>query len=208
MDDAFGMGGVERAAGLVHHRDHFGRVLKDLRLGCLDRVTAERIEWRIKSEGLAINSKHGFVAGVARDFLDVLVVIAKRDGETIDFDGQPLLEELLAPDHFVLQPLLVFRAARFLFIDDVVALAQILVRGRVRLDIDAGVTHFRELLPGDRLAPAEMAAAHAFGVNEKSKRIVELLHDRPADLVLGFPTVIERDDGAARRNIFLPTFPR
>src|SRR5215471_7654576 len=53
-----------------------------------------------------------------------------------------------------------------------------------------------------------MSALNAFGVNEHRKGITVLLHDRPADVVLRFPAIIERDDRTARGNVLIAASPR
>src|SRR5438093_428781 len=50
--------------------------------------------------------------------------------------------------------------------------------------------------------------ADAFGINEHRERVPKFFHDRPRDLVLRFPAIIEADDRASRRYIFLATPPR
>ena len=77
----------------------------------------------------------------------------------------------------------------------------------MRLNIDPGIPHFRELLPSDRLPSSKMPAPHTFGVDKHGEWIPEFFHDRPGNLVLRFPAIIECDDGAARRNVFLTAFP-
>ena len=164
---------------------------------------------------MAVNGEHCFVTGVARYFLHVLVVSAKRNGKAVDFYAKPLFEQLLTADDFILDPLLVLCAGQFLFgpfvagLDhhDGVALAQILVGRRVRFDIDPVVAHVSQHFPGDRLSTAQASTRHALGVNEHGKGVAEFFHDRPRDFILRFPAVVERNHGAPRRNVFLAALP-
>src|SRR6266404_153439 len=195
--------------------NHFHRVLKNFRLVRFDGVTTERVQRRIPGNWLTINREHRFVTGSARDFFDVLVVIAKRNREAIYFDREPLLEQLFAADDFVLQPLLIFGASQFLLgpftvrfhYHDGVTLAQILVCRGVRFDVDPVVAHVAQHLPGNGLTTAQTRSGNAFGVNEHREGVAEFFHKWPRDFVLRFPAVIERDHGAARRNIFLTALP-
>src|ERR1043166_3665137 len=77
----------------------------------------------------------------------------------------------------------------------------------MRFDIDAIVTHVAEHFPSDRLTAAQASAGNPLGVEEQRYGIPQLFQDRPRDFVLGFPAVIERDYGAARRNILLSALP-
>src|SRR5438045_7319574 len=77
----------------------------------------------------------------------------------------------------------------------------------MRLNIDAGIAHFRELFPGNGFATAKMPTADAFGVNEHRKVVAEFFHNWPGHVVLRFPAVIESDNGATRRNIFFAALP-
>src|SRR6266446_3447452 len=81
------------------------------------------------------------------------------------------------------------------------------MRCGVRLDIDSVVTHVGELFPRDRLPAAQAASADAFRINEHREWVSKFFHDRPPDLVLRFPTIIEADDRASRRYIFFATLP-
>src|SRR5437870_2519029 len=196
--------------------DHLDRVNEYFRLVRFNRITTKRIERRGKGDRLAINGKHRFVTGISRKFFDVLVIIAKGHGETIHFDAEALLEQLLATNDFVSDPLLVCRSTQFrpgsLSAGSrqhyVVAFAQILMCRRVRLDIDSVVTHVGELFPRDRLPATQATSAYAFCINEHRKRVSKFFHDRPPDLVLRFPAVIECNDRASRWNILFATLPR
>src|SRR5207253_2913464 len=84
--------------------DHLDRVNKHFWLIRFNRITTKRIERRGKGDGLTVNSKHCFVTGISRNFFDVLVITAEGDGETIHFDAEPLLEQLLTADDFVVYP--------------------------------------------------------------------------------------------------------
>src|SRR5439155_10264806 len=158
--------------------DHLNRVNEYFRLVRFNRITTKRIERRGKGDRLAINGKHRFVTGISRKFFDVLVIIAKGHGETIHFDAEALLEQLLATNDFVSDPLLVCRSTQFrpgsLSAGSgqhyVVAFAQILMCRRVRLDIDSVVTHVGELFPRDRLPATQATSAYAFCINEHRKR--------------------------------------
>src|SRR5438552_13874502 len=100
-----------------------------------------------------------------------------------------------------MDPLLVLRPGQFLSRPlpaggsqhDVMPLAQVLMRCGVRLDIDPVVTHVGELFPGDRLPAAEATAAYAFRINKHREWVSKFFHDRPRDLVLRFPAIIESD---------------
>ena len=85
--------------------------------------------------------------------------------------------------------------------------AQVLMGRGVCLNIDPVITHVTELFPRDRFPAAQCAAAHAFGVNKHCERIAVLLHNRPRDFVLRFPAIIEGNDSAARRYVFLAPLP-
>src|SRR5437016_7656603 len=88
----------------------------------------------------------------------MLVIISKRHSETIHFDAESLLKQFLGADHFVSYPLLVLGSGEFRprFLParagerDGMPFAQVLVGRGVRLDVDAVVTHVRELFPCDR----------------------------------------------------------
>src|SRR6267143_2608214 len=82
------------------------------------------------------------------------------------------------------------------------------MRLRMGLNVDAGIPHLGELLPGHRFAAAEVSAAYAFGVDEQCERVAEFFHNRPGHLILRFPAIIKRDDSASRRDIFLTAFLR
>src|SRR5258707_15159238 len=86
--------------------------------------------------------------------------------------------------------------------------AQVLVRSGMRFDIDSVVTHVGELFPRDRLSAAQASSAYALGINEHRERVSKFFHDRPPDLVLRFPAIIEANDRASRRYIFFATPPR
>src|SRR5439155_686577 len=58
------------------------------------------------------------------------------------------------------------------------------------------------------LSATQASSADAFGINEHRERVPTFFHDRPRDLVLRFPAIIEADDRASRRYIFLATPPR
>src|SRR3954453_8824999 len=87
-------------------------------------------------------------------------------------------------------------------------LPQILMGRRMRLDVHSVITHVSELLPGNCFAASEFTPANTLGVDEHCQRVTVLLHYRPGDLVLRFPTVIKRDDCRTRRNVFLSASPR
>ena len=104
-----------RTWSAARSRDHFHCVFKNFRLVRFDGVATERVHRRSVSNRLAVNGEHRFVTSVARNLLYVLVISAKRHGEAIYFDPEPLLEQGFATDNFVLDPLLVLRASQFLF---------------------------------------------------------------------------------------------
>src|ERR1700736_2282608 len=104
-----------RAGTAARSRDHFHRVFENFRLVRFDCITTERIHGRGGGNRLAVNSEHRFVACIARDFFHVLVVSAKRHSEAVDLDAEPLFEQLLAADDFILNPLLVLCPGQFLF---------------------------------------------------------------------------------------------
>ena len=156
---------------------------------------------------MTVNGEDSLVSRISRDFLDVLIVKSVGHGEAIHLDAKSLFEQLFATDDLVLEPLLIFRWTQSLTGNLVVWFAQVLMRGRVRLDVDAGISHLGELFPRDRLASAEMTAAHAFGVNKHREWIAVFFQNGPGDFILRFPSVIDGDNGAARRNIFLAAFP-
>ena len=89
-------------------------VCKNFRLIRFNRVAADRIHRRSKGDRLAVNGKHRFVTGISRKFLHVLVVISERHRKTIHLDAEPLLEQFLAADDFVLDPFLVVGPGQFL----------------------------------------------------------------------------------------------
>src|SRR4029077_1300979 len=140
--------------------NHFYSVLEHLGLVRFYRVTTNRIERRSKRDGLAINSEHRLVTGVSRNFFYVLVVIPKRHGKAIHFDPEPLFEQLLGADYFVLHPLLVLRASEFRPSSlpasagehNAMPFAQVLVSRGVCLNIDAVIPHIRELFPRNGFA--------------------------------------------------------
>ena len=109
---------------------------KTFGLFAFDQVATKRIHGRPKRDRLAVNSKHCFVARVLGHIFDVLVVESVGNGETIHLDAEPLFERFLASADFILQPLFVFGRAQFFLRHLVVGLAQILVRFRMRLNID------------------------------------------------------------------------
>src|SRR5262249_657876 len=86
--------------------------------------------------------------------------------------------------------------------------AQILVRGRVRLNIDAVVTHVAELFPRNRLPTAQTATGNTFRVEEHGEGVAILLQDWPGDLVLRFPPIIERIHREAGRYVLFASLPR
>src|SRR5438477_11485192 len=133
----------------------------------------------------------------------MLIVESVGNRETIHLDAEPLFERFLATAHFILQPLFIFEWTQFFLRHLVIRLAQILMRLRMRLDIDTGIAHFRELLPGNGLSAAKMPAADAFGVNKHCKCVAEFFHNRPGYIVLGFPTFIESDKGATQRDLYI-----
>src|SRR5438552_6698036 len=100
----------------------------------------------------------------------MLVVSAKRNGKAVDFYAEPLFEQLLAADDFILDPLLVLCTGQFLFgpfpagfhHHDGMAFAQILMGCGMRFDVDSVVAHVCEHFPSDRLSTAEAGASHAF----------------------------------------------
>jgi hypothetical protein len=64
------------------------------------------------------------------------------------------------------------------------------------------------LFPRDRLSATQATPPDAFRINEHRERVSKFFHDRPRDLVLRFPAIIEADDRASRRYIFFATPPR
>src|SRR6266481_7366307 len=86
--------------------------------------------------------------------------------------------------------------------------AQVLMRSGMRFDIDSVVTHVGELFPRDRLPATQASSTSASGINEHRERVSKLFHDRPPDLVLRFPAIIETNDRASRRYIFFAPPPR
>src|SRR6266404_5208375 len=52
-----------------------------------------------------------------------------------------------------------------------------------------------------------MPATHAFGVNKDRVGVAELFQDRPRNVVLRFPAIIERDNRASGWNAFLAALP-
>ena len=129
----------------------------------------------------------------------MLVIIAEGHGETIHFDAEPLLEQFLAADDFVMDPLLVCGPGQFCpgplppggSQHYVMPFAQVLMRRGMRLNIDSVVAHVGKLFPGDRFSAAQAASAHSLRVNEHRKRVPKFFHDRPRDLILRFPAIIE-----------------
>ena len=92
----------------------------------------------------------------------MLVVISERHSKTVHLDAESLLEQFLGADHFALHPLFIlgpgqFRSGPFTAWARqhyVVPFTQVLMRGGVRLNIDAVVAHVGELFPGDRFPAA------------------------------------------------------
>ena len=138
----------------------------------------------------------------------MLVVETVGHGEAIHFHAEFLFHRLLGAGDFVLEPLLVLGRAQFFLGYFVVRPPQILVRGRVPLNVDIGVAHLRELVPAHRFATAEVPRLNAFGVDEERDGVVEFFQDRPCDFVLRFPAVVESKDRALRGNRFLAAPPR
>src|SRR5437667_10306246 len=77
----------------------------------------------------------------------------------------------------------------------------------MRLNVNASIAHFPELVAGNGFAAAKMPTADAFGVNEHRKGVAKSLHNWPGHVVLRFPAVIETDNRATRRNIFFAALP-
>src|SRR5262249_34943095 len=113
----------------------------------------------------------------------MLVVIPKWNSKTIHFYAESLLEQFFGTDNFVSHPLLVSCAgqlrSRFLSAlprdRDRMPFTQVLVCGRVRLNVDAVVTHIGELFPRNRLSTAETATGNAFCVEEHGQGVAEFL---------------------------------
>src|SRR5262249_53926493 len=151
---------------------------------------------------------------VSCEVLNVLVVISERHRKAIHLDAETLFEELLGTDDLVLNPFFIIGPGELLFASFAVLndhyrvpFAQILVRRRMRLNIDAVVAHIRELFPRDCFSSAQRAAAHTFSIDEQRHRITVLFHNRPRYFILRFPTVIERNDSGTRRYVFFAPFP-
>src|SRR4029077_5784165 len=112
-----------------------------------NRITSDRIEGRRKGDRLTVNRKHRLVTGLSGNFFNVLVIIPERYSKAIHFDAQPLLEQLLGADHFVLYPLLIWRPSYFrpgsfpagTSQHDHMPFAQVLMRRRMRLNVHAVV---------------------------------------------------------------------
>ena len=117
--------------------NHVHCVCKNFRLIRFNRVAADRIHRRSKGDRLAVNRKHRFVTGISRKFLHMIVVISERHRKAIHLDAEPLFEQFLGTDDFVLDPFLVVGPGQLLsgafaagsITEHVVPFAQILVRG-------------------------------------------------------------------------------
>ena len=210
-----------RRRGLQIRRGHFRngwtgsgrsdgahRIGECLRLIRLNQIAANGIQRRPHRDGLAVDREDRFVAGLHRHVLDVLVVETVGHREAIHFHTEFLFDHLLGAGDLVLEPLLVLGRAQFFLGYFVVRPPQILVRGRVPLNIDTGIAHLRELVPAHRFAAAEVPRLDAFGVNEERDGVVEFFQDRPGDFVLRFPAVVESKDRAFRGDRFLAAPPR
>src|SRR5439155_10107515 len=148
-----------------------------------------------------------FVACARGHIFDVLIVESVRNCETIHLNAEPLFQRLLASAYFILQPLFVLGWAELFLRYLVIRFAQVLVRFRMRMNVNPSIAHIRELFPGNGFAAAKMPTADAFGVNEHRKGVAKFLHNWPGHVVLRFPAVIESDNGATRRNIFFAALP-
>ena len=93
--------------------DHAHCVCKNFRLIRFNRVAADRIHRRSESDRLAVHRKHRFVTGISRKFLHMLVVISERHRKAIHLDAEPLLEQFLGTDDFVLDPFFIVGPGQF-----------------------------------------------------------------------------------------------
>src|SRR4030095_10500386 len=150
----------------------FHSVLKHLGVVRCNGVTTDRIHRRRKGDGLAVNGKHRLVTGISGNLFNVLVVIPKRHAKEIHLDAQALLKQLLGSDYFILHPLFILWSDQFrprpfsagISYHYSMALAQVLMRRGMRLNVHSIVAHVGKLFPSDCLAAAYAATAHAFGV--------------------------------------------
>ena len=94
------------------------RVCKNFGLIGFDCVTPDRIHRRSESDRLTVNGKHRFVTGISRKFFHMLVVISERHRKAIHLNAEPLFEQFLATDDFVLDPFFIVgaRSVSFWFV--------------------------------------------------------------------------------------------
>ena len=166
----------------------------------INHATAERLKqdrglvWRTPVEThlhVPASGIQQFIAGVSPDWIRWLVNYPWISFAALLLIGLVILlasgKRALGYIVLVLALLLGFFAAfiRAWFGDrDRMVFAQILVCGRVRLDVDPVVTHVTKHFPGDRLSASESATSHALGVNEHGESVAEFFHDRPRHFVL------------------------
>jgi len=93
-----------------------------------------------------------------------------------DFQG------LLAAINFIVQPGGIVLPPR--------CVPQIVVGNRVSFNVNSSVPHLFQLRPGYRLT----ARINPLRVDKQSERIAEFFQDRPGDVVLGVPFVVDRND--------------
>ena len=132
------------------------------------------------------------VAGFGDSRRDVTIEIAVRIGEEVDVVPGLALEDLFALDQFAMEPRVVIAVGE----RRLTAVREERMRERVALDVDAGIRHFFDLLPRQRVS----GLSDDLRINENGERKFAFLQLGKRLGVGRAPSVIDRDHDRVLRN--------
>ena len=145
----------------------------------------------------------------------MVVVISERHRKAIHLDAEPLLEQFLGTDDFVLDPFFVVGPGQ-LFSASFAAWSITVTLCPSRKSWCVAECAWISTPLSRRSAscsqviaspPPRCTAADAFSVNEHRERIAVFFHDRPRYFILRFPAVVESNYGRTRRYVLFAPLP-